>query len=971
MAQALRILRRLTLVALPLALAAVLLAPAVAHAQEPDGKVVRVGWFDSSYNNVDQFGRRSGYAYEYQLKIAAYTGWSYEYVNGSWSELLQMLIDGKIDLMSDVSFTEERAKSMLFPDLPMGSEEYYLFIAPNNKEISASDLSTLNGKRVGANQDSIQADFFREWARRNEVHAKLVGVTGTEDESLALLENGELDAYVTVDSFVEPNRAVPVCKVGASDYFFAVNKARPDLLAELSSALSAIQSENHHFNHQMYEQYINTTGANAFLSAEELDWLADHGAIRVGYQDNYLAFCAKSATSGALTGALRDILDYARSCMANAELAFEPVAFPTVEAAMQALEEGRVDCIFPSSLGGFDGEKRGIVMTPPLISTDIYAVVRQAEMNNFINREHVVVAVNQGNPNYDAFLVDHYPSWQTVYYERTEDCLKAVSDNMADCVLISNYRYNNISRLCERYDLSAFPTALRLDSCFAVRKGSTELYSILAKVVGQVPDSTVNSALSFYITEDAKRSLGDVLADNAVLVLGCVVVVLLLITLFMLRSMRAERLARELISATEIDSLTGLYNRDYFFRYAERMRREGPEVPMDAIVINIERFHSINALNGWDFGDQVLRVLGNDIRLLADEVKGIAGRFGADRFDLFCPHVDDYGAIYQRLQGKLDSMAPGASIRLRMGVLPEQTQLAPIQMFDMARTACGMARGSATGHLVVFDERVRERELYEQRLLNDLRHALDSFEFEVHYQPKYDIRPSTPQLVSAEALIRWRHPELGMIAPDDFIPLLERSGKIEEVDEYAWAAAARQVARWRAEFGVTLPVSVNLSRMDVFNPRLEDTLETILAENGLDHDAIKLEVTESAYVENADQLIRVVKRLRSRGFAVEMDDFGTGYSSLNMLSTIPIDVLKMDRAFIRDIDHDEKAIQLVELILGIAKTLDLLVVAEGVETESQLRLLRHLGCAVAQGYYFSRPLHPSDFEAKILQNVGH
>ena len=963
-------LKQIASVALLMSLALVLLAPLAAYAQEASEKVVRVGWYDSTYNSVDQYGRRSGYAYEYQLKISAYSGWRYEYVNGSWSELLQMLIDGKIDLMSDVSYTEERAKNMLFSDQPMGTEEYYLFVAPSNEDISPTDTSTINGKRVGVAKDSLQAGLYRKWAQQNGVKAEVVELVASEDDFLRLLNDRKLDAYVTVDSFVKPEHAMPLYKVGSSDFFFAVNKDRPDLLAELNSALSSIHTEDRHFNNEMFERFVEPTGANAFLSAEEKDWLSGHESIRVGYQDDYLAFCGTDKSTGKLTGALKDYLAYAQNCMENAQLSFDPKAYPTAEAALEALKEGEVDCVFPASLGGYDAEKQDMVVTHPLMSTDVYAVVRQADMNNFTNREHVVVAVNEGNPNYDAFLIDHYPRWQTVYYKTTEDCLKAVHENMADCVLISSYRYNNISRLCERYHLTTFPTGESLDSCFAIEAGNRELYSILSKVVGQVPDSAVNSALSFYITEDAKRTLSDFLADNAVIVMASIVVVLLVITALLLRSMRAERLAKDLISATEIDSLTGLYNKDYFFQYANRMRSEQPDVPMDAIVLNIERFHSINAFNGRDFGDRVLRVLGNDIRIIAMRASGIAGRFGADRFDIFCEHTENYQSIYSQLQSKLEGMAPNTSIRLRMGVLPEQTQLDPVQMFDMARTACGMARGQSQEHVVIFDERVRKRELYEQRLLNDLRRALDNFEFEVHYQPKFNIQAEPPKLVSAEALIRWRHPELGMIAPDDFIPLLEQNGKIEEVDKYAWSEAARQVAHWRTKYGVLIPVSVNLSRIDVFNPKLEDTLDGILKKNGLDYDAIKLEVTESAYMENADQLIRVVGNLRRKGYTVEMDDFGTGYSSLNMLSTIPIDVLKMDRVFIQNIEDDQRTTQMVELILGIAKSMNLTVVAEGVETESQLHVLKSLGCEVVQGYYFSRPLHPTEFETEHLGDLG-
>ena len=939
------------------------------YADAAADKTVRVGWFESSFNTTDKLGRRSGYAYEYQLKIASYTGWSYEYIQGSWSELMRMLIDGEIDLLSDVSYTEERSELMLFPELPMGAEEYFVFTAPDNKDISLSDPATLNGKRVGVNKGSIQVNLYRDWAERNGVSGELIEVTTSEDESLSMLENGELDAYVTADSFTNPERAAPVFKVGSSDYFFAVSNSRPDLLTELNSAMSRIQDENRFFNQHLFERYMKTAGAHAFLSPAETEWLAEHGKIRVGYLDNYLAFCAADS-SGQLTGAMKDYLEKAETCLVNGKLSFEPIAYTTVEAAIRAVENGEADCMFPINFSGYDSEKSGVVMSPTILYTDIFAVVRQSDLNAFSNKQYVVAAVNQGNVNYDAFLLDYYPSWKKVYYETTEECLKAVSDSVADCVLVSGYRYNNLSRLCNKYRLTTFPTGVDLELCFAVKKGNIELYSILAKAVNQIPSSAVNSALSYYITEDAKLTLGDFIADNLALATLITGAVMLFIILLMVRSMRAEKRAKALIAATETDALTGLYNRDYFFQYANRMRREHPDAPMDAIVMNIEQFHTVNALNGREFGDQVLRVLGNEIRLIAEETGGIAGRFGADRFDLYCKHEADCQAIFDRLQKKLDVTAPNASIRLRMGVMRWQKELEPIQMFDRARTACSMARGNFTQRLIVFDEKMRERELLEQRLMGDLRRALDEFEFEVHYQPKYDIQFDPPKIVSTEALVRWHHPELGMIPPDKFIPMLERNGKIGEVDKYVWTQAARQVARWRAQFGVTLPVSVNLSRVDIFDPELENTLEAILSQNGLEHDALKLEVTETAYTDNAQHLIQVVESLRGKGYTVEMDDFGTGYSSLNMLSAMPIDVLKMDKTFIQNIENNEKDTQLVALILGTAKSLNIPVVAEGVETESQMLMLKRLGCTIVQGYFLSKPLHPSEFETYLLKNIG-
>ena len=216
-------------------------------------------------------------------------------------------------------------------------------------------------------------------------------------------------------------------------------------------------------------------------------------------------------------------------------------------------------------------------------------------------------------------------------------------------------------------------------------------------------------------------------------------------------------------------------------------------------------------------------------------------------------------------------------------------------------------------------------------------------------------------LTSAEALIRWIHPELGFISPGEFIPLFEKNGLIRQVDHYVWREAAQQVKRWREAFGVSIPISVNVSRVDIFDPELEKKLCDILDEFSLTPDELMLEITESAYSDSADRLIEVVNSLRDKGFKIEMDDFGSGYSSLNMLTEIPIDVLKIDMQFIRRMLLDDKKLGLVRLVMDIARFLHVPVVAEGVEEEEQLNVLREMGCDIVQGYYFSPPLPAERF----------
>ncbi|MCR5788370.1 MAG: transporter substrate-binding domain-containing protein [Lachnospiraceae bacterium] len=279
-----------------------------AHAQDDEEKVIRVGWYESTYCYRDQNGERRGIAYEYQRRIAAHTGWNYEYVEDSWPNLLQMLMDGEIDILSDVSYKEERAEHMLYPNLPMGAESYYIYIDASNTEITSNDLETFNGKHIGVNKGSIQESLLQEWAEKNHLSVHIEEMTDEEPDIMSMLAEGAIDAYVSLDSFSAQKQVVPVTKIGASDYYFAVNKSRPDLLTELNSALAAIQDEDPYFNQRMFDQYVNLVNTNAFLPSDLDGWLKGHGAIRVGYLEDYLPFCALDKKTGDLTGALNNFL---------------------------------------------------------------------------------------------------------------------------------------------------------------------------------------------------------------------------------------------------------------------------------------------------------------------------------------------------------------------------------------------------------------------------------------------------------------------------------------------------------------------------------------------------------------------------------------------------------------------------------------------------------------------------------------
>lgn len=602
-------------------------------------KTVRIGWHEAPYFIKDQHGRKSGYSYDYQCKLAAYTGWDYEYVEGSWSELLQMLMKGEIDVLSDVSYLDDRADKILYSSIPMGTESYYVFVSPDNTEITSDDYTTLNGKKVGVTKDTFQKEEFLNWAKQHEVDVDLVEMTCPDEESLKLLGT-ELDAFVTMDVYGDPETAVPITKIGSSDFYFAVSKNRPDLLVELDAGMNRIQDENKYFDHQLHEKYLRNTNTDRYLSKKEQGWLADHGTIRVGYQDNYLAFCASDGETGELTGALKDYLTYASTSMENTNLQFEAVAYPTAQDAIEAMQRGEVDCVFPANFTNYDSENLDVVMTPSLMTTEMDAVVRASEQKEFLVKDDVTVAVNEGNTNYDKFLEDHYPNWKRVYYPDTAAGLEAVASGEADCVIISNYRYNNISKQCEKLHLATVYTGVDMDYCFAVPKGETELYSILARVTNAVPDTPIHTALTYYSTEDVKTSIPDLIKENLLIVMTLTTIILLVFLILLLRSIRAEKKAREeehivndLNKRVFVDALTSVRNKGAFSKYIQELQEqldEGKQLEFAIGVFDCDDLKRINDEYGHDKGDLYLKTAS---RLISEVFEhSPVFRIGGDEF---------------------------------------------------------------------------------------------------------------------------------------------------------------------------------------------------------------------------------------------------------------------------------------------------------------------------------------------------
>ena len=424
---------------------------------------------------------------------------------------------------------------------------------------------------------------------------------------------------------------------------------------------------------------------------------------------------------------------------------------------------------------------------------------------------------------------------------------------------------------------------------------------------------------------------------------------------------------RMIIQSTEKDELTGLLSKSYFYEYASLQDKFNPERKMDAVTVNINHFHLYNELYGMSEGDLVLKRIADGLKSFAEKTGGIAGRSDADNFSLYVPHQESYEKLVEDISESIrkDSNIHNTSIRIGVNDLIDDEDARLEMAFDRARMAADSANGNTTSVITYYDAAMRKQRMFEERLIRDIADGIIKNQFKVFYQSKYDITGDAPKLAGAEALVRWEHLEFGMIYPGSFISVFEENGLIQLMDDYIWRQAAAQVKKWKDKYHMTIPISVNVSRIDIQDENIVSNMCDIVKEAGIDVKDLHLEITESAYTSDTDQLVEVVAQFREKGFVIEMDDFGSGYSSLNMLTTLPIDILKVDMRFMQSISQDKKSLRMMELVKEIADFLKVPVVAEGVEEKEQLDTLKELGCQMIQGYYFSKPLPVSEFESFI------
>lgn len=524
------------------------LFPVKAAAETAPVKVVRVGSFEDTFNYVNEKGIRKGYGYELLQTLSGYTGWQLEYVTCDWSDCFEKLKNGEIDIMGDISYTEDRAEEMLFSDEPMGEEKYYLYADLSREDITASDFKTLNGKKIGVLMGTEPEVMLTEWEEKYDLKTQHVNISNNEDVKQKLA-NHEIDCFVSLEeSFWAELGISTMTRVGKSDIYYAINKDRADIKEELDNAMRALEDADPFYTADLYKRYFSLD-YTPILTGEEKAWLKEHGAIRMGFLTGDSGVSTYDPATGEITGTITDYIQFARDCLGNQELVFQMVGYDSQKAELDALKSGEIDMVFHFDQSPNLAEDYRVACTNTTWTSNMMAVTNKQHFNeNQANR----VAVPQNKISLTRYIAVYYPQWEIVDCAAQEDAARLVKDGQADCFVTGVSSQENYSK---KYDFYSVPLPNPAKSCFAVNSGNRHLLSILNKTIKAMPTNMLTGSLAMYKSSSRKVTLSEFIRDNFFMVLlvsSIFVAVILLAILKLLRKARkAEAAARKAANDTQ------------------------------------------------------------------------------------------------------------------------------------------------------------------------------------------------------------------------------------------------------------------------------------------------------------------------------------------------------------------------------------------------------------------------------------
>lgn len=952
--------------------------PGVSYAEGRD--VVRVGWFyQPGYQEVDSDGNPSGYNYEFLLKLSEQNNWQLDFITknaaGSeltWNESLSMLASGELDIMGCMLYSDERAEQYDYSTLSAGQAFTSLFVREDSP-LTSNDLTALNGISVAVNMSSLNDEDLNSFSEDSGFTiGRFIDCDDLQEVSDAVV-SGAADAGVMASYQPEEDTRI-IASFAPRSFYFATTKGNTAVLSDINQGMNSIFIQNPYYAQNLSEKYNQTYSGQIVFSKQEQEYITNAEPIRVCYSNAWYPLIQADGDAKHPSGVIPDIL---AEVSVSTGLQFEFYHVDTHEEALENSATGACDMLAVCIYDLRHSKKYHVGMTDPYLQMQLVMVSRTQT-----DSEDMTIGTMADFPLFDE-AAESENTGSLKYFSTAAECFEALRRQEVDSIVVGAYtanyylalsRYNGFLRtnLPGQYA----PISMAVSEAY---EDESLLLSVLNKSISNLSSTEINRIMLDNTVKDGSgleavvnRIPSTVIMLALIILLTLSILIICMAAALVHKSKLARRQAEEKKAEAEkvaqllrIDSLTGLYNERGFDAAARRRLDEFTNRQWFLVDFDVDGFKYVNALYGKEQADELLIAL---TKIVVEEMQPeeICGRIYGDHFValLYGEAIEDIRQRILNVNESFRGFTDRYLVIMSYGIYPIVDRSAPVSLLcDHAQVAKRQVKGNYKEFIAVYDDAMDRRQKDDMELILSVDRALEDREFEAFFQPQYDIK--TEKIVSAEALVRWRHGDR-LIMPDRFIGLFESNGLIEKLDFYMVKTVCAHLKAQLDEGLSPVPVAVNFSKSHLYDQMFLSTLKSIIADSHIPAELLVAEFTEYTCLGNESAFRTIIRELHQIGLRVSLDDFGSGYSSLNILNSMDFDEIKLDKDFLKESPLRDKTKNMIRSILQLMKGQHIHTVAEGVETREQLDFLRESGCDTAQGYYFSRPV-PGEAYDELLR----
>ena len=959
--------KKLYLASLLVVFVTILASVSLVNIYAKDKRKVKVGFFPmGGYHEVNSDGSYDGMDVQYLETLKEYVGWDIEYVVcDSWEDALKRLENKEIDLVGSAQYSEERAKIFDYADLSSGYT-FGVIATTGESGLAYEDFEAMENITFGMVKGYVRSKEFYEYMEDNGITNPNVIEFENTSKMHAALNDGTVQAYVhTFTEVMDGHRLLG--RFAPRQFFYITYKGNDDLLTELNKGIADLNLKKPEIENQLMNEFYYSRFDNAsLLTTEEKEYIKNANDVKIGYVTGNFPFTYEK--KGEFVGLAKELLE---ESLSSVGMSGEYIGFDCCEEALVALKAGEINVLSYSVTTSNLLENYNCVKLCDYANAPIVLVLDKDGSATKL-KKLATVACFEGEAHH---IVDN-EKIEIITYDTQEKCFEALIDGKVSGVLSDGYYAEHLIKSNLDYRQLHIESVLSGDYTISMAVSAEcdeELKGILSKVIGFVEPKEISE----YVLKEGEYkafSIAEFIRENSSIIIGLMFVAMIVVLLVARHIINDSKKIQKLMYK---DGTFDIWNMNYLVFWGENKILPEARKKYALVNTNVAQFRRYNIIYGWSAGEKILKCVIDVLKENTDKRCEICARQQGDRFSMLLSYdsVEEFenrlAEIKEAIEKKIQK-ATDNKIKIHLGVyyIEEEADL---------KLASNYAN-QALEHII--DKKGEEIKYYDENLeiLIKERHEKEKLleavdinkDFLAFYQSKVDIRSG--KIVGAEALVRFADPSDGgrIKAPGFFVPYYEQTGRIIDIDFFVLESVCKLIRRRLDQGKKVVVVSCNFSRMHFVKSGFADKFAAVLNKYDIPKDLIEIEITETLVVEELQHNIvkKTIEAIKEKGFRLSIDDFGAGYSSLGVFEQIPASVIKLDRSFLLNQEDRDRQVKIMRGIVKLTNELEAQVVCEGVENENDVELMKEIGAYVAQGYFYSKPIPESEFEAKLDENYS-